>query len=467
MNIREHLHDTFVPHARNNYQPFALGRRQLSLYATFLVAVKVLTLVSLVALPQNQAFSASLSSANILKLTNSSRSSFTLQPLQENGFLAKAAQAKASDMAKLGYFSHVSPQGKTPWTFIKEAGYNYAIAGENLAINFYSAEGVEKAWMNSAGHKANILNKDFDEIGIGIANGVYKGSKAVFVVQMFGARVDRPLIPKSEFTVLGQKNIESIQLPVSKMEILAKPILSNNNFSLTNQKSSVISGRADGAEEVYILINNKPVYKFNVSDNKFSGNIELSEGDNSISVLSYYGDTISSPKSESILVKLDSNAPKIINVDTQLGSEQSLTVIKVQGDSDVAKVLVTAGSETIMLRPGESSDSWFGQLDSSKLQGKLLVRAYDIAGNQQVLTAADFSANILEVYGFQATQEKIVSFLGKELAHPQVTQLNGFFVAGLLGLLGTNMGLRKNVQSLPRIAETVGFILFILLLWMI
>lgn len=466
MNIREHLHDTFVPHARNNYQPFALGRRPLSLYAAFLVAVKVLTLVSLAALPENQAFSASLSSANILKLTNSSRSSFNLEPLQENVFLAKAAQSKASDMAKFGYFSHISPQGKTPWTFIKEAGYNYAIAGENLAINFYTAEGVEAAWMNSAGHKANILNKDFDEIGIGIASGIYKGSKAVFVVQMFGARVDRPLIPKNEFTILGQKNIEPIQLPASKLEVLAAPVLSNDNFTLTNQKNFEISGRAEGAEEVYILINNKPVYKFNVFDNKFSGNIELSEGDNSINVLSYYGGIISSPQSESVLVKLDSNAPRVIDVDTQFVNKQ-IAAIKVKADSEVAKVLVTAGNETIMLKPAENSGSWLGQFDSSKLKGKLLVRAYDMAGNQQVLAAADFSANVLEAYGFQATQEKIVNFLGKDLAHPQVNQLNGFFVAGLLGLLGTNMGLRRNVQSLPRIAETVGFILFILLLWMI
>lgn len=94
---------------------------------------------------------------------------------------------KAEDMVRDGYFSHIAKDGKNPWYWIKEAGYRFKYAGENLAVLFDSANDIEKAWLNSPSHRENILNSKFTEIGVGIATGTYKGVETHYVVEIFGA----------------------------------------------------------------------------------------------------------------------------------------------------------------------------------------------------------------------------------------------------------------------------------------
>jgi uncharacterized protein YkwD len=127
--------------------------------------------------------------AVLVDLTNQNRTAANVSELKVNALLEKAAQMKADDMAAKSYFAHNTPEGKTPWYWFKEAGYNYVYAGENLAVNFQDSEDVEKAWMNSRGHFLNIMNPKFTEIGIATSTGIYKGRTAIFVVQMFGKPV--------------------------------------------------------------------------------------------------------------------------------------------------------------------------------------------------------------------------------------------------------------------------------------
>jgi len=123
----------------------------------------------------------------LVNLTNQNRATAHVSELKINPLLEKAAQMKANDMASKGYFAHNTPDGKTPWYWFELAGYKYAYAGENLAVNFENSEDVETAWMNSRGHFLNIMNPKYTEIGIATSTGMYKGYQAVFVVQMFGA----------------------------------------------------------------------------------------------------------------------------------------------------------------------------------------------------------------------------------------------------------------------------------------
>src|SRR6185436_7850636 len=101
--------------------------------------------------------------------------------------LNKAAMAKAQDMVKNGYFAHESPQGISPWYWFKQAGYVYKYAGENLAVGFVDSKTVYDAWFNSPSHKANLLNKNYTQVGTAIVSG-FDGNSIV-VVQEFG----RPL----------------------------------------------------------------------------------------------------------------------------------------------------------------------------------------------------------------------------------------------------------------------------------
>jgi uncharacterized protein YkwD len=123
----------------------------------------------------------------LVNLTNQNRTAANIAELRVSAVLEKAAQMKADHMAANSYFAHNTPDGKTPWYWFREAGYEYVYAGENLAVNFENSEDVENAWMNSRGHFLNIMNPKFTEIGIATSTGIYKGRQAVFVVQMFGA----------------------------------------------------------------------------------------------------------------------------------------------------------------------------------------------------------------------------------------------------------------------------------------
>jgi len=127
-----------------------------------------------------------ISTSTIVALTNGDRANLSLNTLKYNDTLGKAAQMKADDMASKGYFAHTSPDGKKPWYWFKAAGYLFNYAGENLAVNFSNSMDIERAWMNSPTHKANITNKNYEEIGIGIAHGTYNGAPTTYVVQFFG-----------------------------------------------------------------------------------------------------------------------------------------------------------------------------------------------------------------------------------------------------------------------------------------
>jgi hypothetical protein len=106
--------------------------------------------------------------SSLLTDTNHARQQSHESNLQLNSQLTQAAQAKATDMASRDYWSHITPDGKQPWTFIDNAGYQYSSAGENLAYGFSSADTTVHGWMNSAEHRANILDQDYSEVGFGI-----------------------------------------------------------------------------------------------------------------------------------------------------------------------------------------------------------------------------------------------------------------------------------------------------------
>lgn len=147
----------------------------------------------------NYVHASSFTAAKVIQLVNQSRETLGLPDLLENPVLSQVARDKAEDMIKNNYFSHTSPDGKDPWYWFVKDGYNYSYAGENLAINFPSAEAQHQAWMKSETHKKNILGGNYTEIGIAVAQGVINGKQSVVTVQVFG----QPIINMAE---VNQKN---------------------------------------------------------------------------------------------------------------------------------------------------------------------------------------------------------------------------------------------------------------------
>ena len=105
----------------------------------------------------------------VVTLVNKERTSNGLQSLASDSRLAKLAQMKAEDMAKNGYFSHTSPTYGSAFDMMKTYGVSYKTAGENIAMGQKTAETVMNGWMNSSGHRANILKSDYTKIGVGYA----------------------------------------------------------------------------------------------------------------------------------------------------------------------------------------------------------------------------------------------------------------------------------------------------------
>ncbi|MFH1508875.1 MAG: CAP domain-containing protein [bacterium] len=132
----------------------------------------------------------------ILEFTNEARVEQGLEKLQENVDLKAAAEMKLDNMIEHNYFAHTSPLGTTPWYFMNQADYQFSIAGENLAQNYFSPRLIVDAWLDSAEHRTNLLNPNFKEVGIAMDAGNVGGQETTLVVQMFGNRED--FIPSAE-----------------------------------------------------------------------------------------------------------------------------------------------------------------------------------------------------------------------------------------------------------------------------
>lgn len=121
----------------------------------------------------------SVQAEEVLKLVNSERQKAGLQPLTLSEKLTSIANMKAQDMADKNYFSHQSPTYGSPFDMLHEFGVSYSNAGENIASGQTSAEQVMRDWMNSSGHRANILNKNYTELGVGYVKGGNYGTEWV------------------------------------------------------------------------------------------------------------------------------------------------------------------------------------------------------------------------------------------------------------------------------------------------
>ncbi len=121
-----------------------------------------------------QTSSVSALERKVVALVNEQRAAYGLPALTLNTQLCDGARLKSQDMAVNGYFSHESPTYGSPFDMMRSLGISYRTAGENIAMGYSSAEAVVNAWMNSEGHRANILSESYTEIGVGyIANGNY------------------------------------------------------------------------------------------------------------------------------------------------------------------------------------------------------------------------------------------------------------------------------------------------------
>jgi len=118
----------------------------------------------------------------VIELTNKERAKYGLKPLKADWDLTEVARYKSLDMLNKNYFDHQSPTYGSPFDMMEQFGINYTAAGENIAAGYSTPESVVEGWMNSEGHRENILNGDFTHIGVGYEQGGYYRH---YITQMF------------------------------------------------------------------------------------------------------------------------------------------------------------------------------------------------------------------------------------------------------------------------------------------
>ena len=163
-----------------------------------------------------------LSKNNIITFTNKYRKeNGNLEPLKENSKLDISAENKLRDMFDNQYFEHMSPSGQSVSDLTNQVGYDYILIGENLALgNFKDDLALVDAWMASPGHRANILNRHYTEIGVAVGKGVFEGKNVWISVQHFGT--PRSVCPPVDQVLYGVIDINQTKLNTMEGDLVIR-----------------------------------------------------------------------------------------------------------------------------------------------------------------------------------------------------------------------------------------------------
>ena len=213
-----------------------------------------------------------LSVDEVFTWTNINRGEYGFPPFLLNETLSVAAEIKVDDMFSKEYFEHVSPDGIDIDDIMEQAKYTYISVGENLALgNFKDERALVIAWMESPGHRANILNDSFTEIGIAVKKGIYEGREVWIAVQEFGRpRSDCPYVSSALLSQID-RNKTKLDASSDSINILQKELelFMPKHGNLYNQKVTIFNENVTKhnilLEETKLLIEryNKEVATFN------------------------------------------------------------------------------------------------------------------------------------------------------------------------------------------------------------
>jgi len=166
-----------------------------------------------------------LTQKGIIEWTNYFREKYNLKPLKENALLDESAKLKLDDMFEKQYFAHVSPEGIELKDLMKNVGYEFIVIGENLAMgNFENDKELVEAWMGSQGHRENILNERFEEIGVAVKKGIFEGKEVWIAVQHFGKPLSSCPLPDENLKKKIEENEEKLKEIEKELSLLKEEI---------------------------------------------------------------------------------------------------------------------------------------------------------------------------------------------------------------------------------------------------
>lgn len=198
----------------------------------------------------------------IITLTNNARALNGLPLLKENQLLNSIAQSRAQDMLDKQYFAHVSPTGQQASDIAQDVGYHYKIIAENIGSgNFYTNQKIVDGWMQSPGHRMNILSAEVEDIGAAVLKGKMKGVETYIAVQIFGLQS----LPVSQnVCVAPSKSLhDDIDLKKAEIESLSDQLNRLKN-ELDAEKESI------DTDQRYTYSDAQKIQKLNVRINTFN-----------------------------------------------------------------------------------------------------------------------------------------------------------------------------------------------------
>lgn len=376
------MKDFFIPNKNNNYKPHALKTKRIFFYSLSAIFVKVIVVAFVFVFPVTAWLTPDLlktESTKIVTLTNDLRQSLGLSDLKSNELLDSAALAKAEDMVLKQYFAHLSPENRGLRYWLSSKGYNYDVAGENLAIGFSAPEEVVQAWKNSPTHYANLIDPDYNEIGVAMVAGNYQGYDTTLVAQMFGTQKSAPIEPKEEVIIVpspetvdnttNEKSVLAVKsVEVSKkIEPLAVPVIVNDVDGLLTKESKLnLQILAPEAKELNILVNDQQQSNIKLEKENIETEINLSFGKNKIIIQAIDGSRES--RSTVYTVEYDNQVPimdegqSFISVVKGTNDKEFIIKVEVLMSSDDTKDASVAFHDfNIALRAdSQNNNLWLG-----------------------------------------------------------------------------------------------------------
>lgn len=212
--------DYFIPHHGNAHFPKAIRPKNLLALLALTISLQFVYNIQHSGQFRVLAYATDVRQQDVIADTNAERLKAGEVSLIESTTLDRVARAKAEHMSENDYWSHIAPDGTTPWYFFEQEGYTYLYAGENLARGFNTSAGVVEGWMNSPGHKRNMLSVNYTEVGVAVKDVVLGGEQTTLVVAVYGQPVD------TSITIGGdsQNTNEIVHpelAPVTKKAVLA------------------------------------------------------------------------------------------------------------------------------------------------------------------------------------------------------------------------------------------------------
>jgi len=208
------------------------------------------------------AYLSTITPENIVALTNQERIKNDLHELTPNQLLTQAAYKKAQAIIEVNKFAH-NLNGEKFSSWIKDAGYKYSYVGENLAVDFMTSEGVIAAWLDSKLHKENLLNSNYQEIGLAVIEDKFQGQNTTLVVQIFGAPPIAIVQPRVEGINNQYYTNSPVYLPSAGQSIKSENFLTHVAANNYNNQANLY-----GYQTIYNL-NNQEFFNLSKVNNFF------------------------------------------------------------------------------------------------------------------------------------------------------------------------------------------------------